>query len=437
MTTLVHKYTPRNGCVDLFNSRQPAILLSGPAGTGKSRACMEKLHMLALLNPGMRGLIVRKTASSLSTSALATWRQFIIPEAEKSGTVTYYGGSAVQPAQYKYTNGSMITITGMDKSDRIMSTEFDAIYVQEAIELTKDDWDKLRSRLRNGKISFQQIIADTNPSYPSHWLKKSCDRGDIQLINTTHEDNPVFFDEFGNLTQRGKDYLAILDTYSGVTFQRLRQGIWTTAEGVIYEDFSLDKHIIDSFEIPKEWPRYWAIDFGFTNPFVCQWWAESPDGILYLYREIYMSRVNIEQHATTILDLMTDDKGNWVEPKPQQIVTDHDAGERSIFEGIIGLRTTAADKNVIAGIAAVQMRFKSNRLFFFRHAVVQKDEKLHRFGKPQSTVEEVPGYIWDPGSRNSEITKEEPKKVNDHGCDAMRYMVVYKDSGSSVQFRTL
>lgn len=56
---LEHTYHPRGACVDLFNYRGPEVLMSGPAGTGKSRACLEKIHMMALANPGMRGLIVQ------------------------------------------------------------------------------------------------------------------------------------------------------------------------------------------------------------------------------------------------------------------------------------------------------------------------------------------------------------------------------------------
>jgi predicted transcriptional regulator len=39
------------------------------------------------------------------------------------------------------------------------------------------------------------------------------------------------------------------------------------------------------------------VDFGYTNPFVMQWWAEDPDGRLYLYREIYRTRRLVEDHA--------------------------------------------------------------------------------------------------------------------------------------------
>ena len=63
-TQAVHEYTPRGGAVQVFERRDNEVLISGPAGTGKSRACLEKLHLMALLNPGMRGLMVRKTRSS-------------------------------------------------------------------------------------------------------------------------------------------------------------------------------------------------------------------------------------------------------------------------------------------------------------------------------------------------------------------------------------
>jgi len=42
---------------------------------------------------------------------------------------------------------------------------------------------------------------------------------------------------------------------------------------------------------------------------------------------------------------------------------------------------------------------------------------LRDAGKPACTAEEVGGYVW-----NDAKTKEQPKKEDDHGCDAMRYV---------------
>ena len=40
-------------------------------------------------------------------------------------------------------------------------------------------------------------------------------------------------------------------------------------------------HVVDPFDIPTDWSRYLSIDFGYTNPFVAQWWALDHDGRLY------------------------------------------------------------------------------------------------------------------------------------------------------------
>ncbi|MCK9600101.1 MAG: hypothetical protein M0R06_13735, partial [Sphaerochaeta sp.] len=77
MKVLQHYYNPRGACLELFNNRSPEILMSGPAGTGKSRACLEKVHAALLKYPGAKALIVRKVRDSLATTALDTWRKFV------------------------------------------------------------------------------------------------------------------------------------------------------------------------------------------------------------------------------------------------------------------------------------------------------------------------------------------------------------------------
>lgn len=420
-TLLRHEYRPRGACKAVFDTREPEVLVAGPAGTGKSRACLEKLHIMCLLNPGMRALIVRKTATSLTSTALVTWKQYVIREAILDGSVEYYGGSSQEPAQYRYTNGSVVIIGGMDRSTRIMSSEYDLIYVQEATELDEEDWEALTTRLRNNRVSFQQIIADCNPDRPTHWLKRRCDTYKTTMLESQHEDNPMLFTEEGQLTKLGSDYINKLDSLSGMRYLRLRKGIWASAEGLVYETFS-SANIKDQFKIPHEWTRYWSIDFGYNNPFVCQWWAEDHDGNLYLYREIYRTKRTVHEHAQEILSIVTRD-GQWIEPRPTKIICDHDAEDRATFQKSIGLANVPAKKTKSDGIQAVQKRFQDGRLFLLRSAVVGRDPELEDQKKPTSTLDEIVGYVWD--MKNG--VKEEPLKVDDHGMDAMRYMVAHLD----------
>ncbi|MGA4988615.1 hypothetical protein [Nonomuraea bangladeshensis] len=69
---------------------------------------------MALLNPGMRALIVRKTAVSLGSTGLVTFREHVAKESLAGGDVVWYGGSAQEAASYRYTNGSAIVVGGMD-----------------------------------------------------------------------------------------------------------------------------------------------------------------------------------------------------------------------------------------------------------------------------------------------------------------------------------
>ena len=427
-----HAYTPAGASAALFGHRDPEVLVSGPAGTGKSRGCLEKLHMMALLNPGMRGLIVRKTLASLGSTALVTYREQVTPEAFDSGLVSFYGGSPQEPPQYRYGNGSTLVIGGMDRASRIMSSEYDVIYVQEAIELTEDDWEALTTRLRNWKVTFQQIIADTNPSTPTHWLKARCDRGATVLLESRHEENPTLFHD-GEATPEGAAYLDKLDNLTGPRYLRLRKGLWVAAEGVVYEDFDPAIHLVNRFEIPRDWPRYWEVDFGYVNPFVLQRWAEDPDGRLYLYAEIYRTKRLVEDHARDVLAQVVVG-GEWIEPKPRAVICDHDAEDRATLERHLGMSTLAASKSVSDGIQAVQSRLRvagdgQPRLFVLRDAVAQRDPELVEAKRPTCTAEEFPGYVWEGKG------KDRPVKVDDHGLDCVRYLVAERDLAARPRVR--
>lgn len=455
---LLHRYAPRGAARRLFEARQPELLLSGPAGTGKSRACLEKLHMLALMNPGMRGLIVRKTLVSLGSTALVTWRRLVVPEALETGDVRFYGGSTAEPPQYRYRNGSAVVIGGLDKPTKIMSSEYDVIYVQEAIELTANDWEALTTRLRNWRISFQQLIADTNPDVPHHWLNQRAGRGDTLMLESRHADNPLLYDDQGNIVEpEGGEYLRKLDRLTGVRKMRLRDGLWVAAEGLVYDSWDPAVHLVDRFFIPADWTRWWAIDFGYTNPMVCQWWAEDPDGRLYLYREIYMTRRTVDVHARNILACVRKpaphvvDAGRepdpavqadwvWTEPRPRAVVCDHDAGDRAILERELGLSTVAATKTVTGGIQATDARMQpagdgKPRIAILRDSLVERDAELAEAMKPTCTAEEIVGYVWD--TAGGKKIKEQPVKEDDHGCDALRYVVAERDLAPRPRIRRL
>jgi phage terminase large subunit len=435
----IHRFTPRGAALDAFHARDTEVVLAGPAGTGKSRGALEKLHTVALKYPGMRGLIVRQTLASLGASALRTWRRDVAADHFGRGLMDFYGGSAEEPPQYRYSNGSAIAIGGMDKPSKIMSTEYDMIYVQEATELALDGWEACTTRLRSWVMPYQQLLADCNPSSRQHWLKRRAEAGVTLMLHSRHHDNPRLYADDGTLTERGEQYMAQLDALTGVRRKRLRDGLWVAAEGVILEDWDEDVHIVPRFVPPADWRRVWSVDFGYTNPFVLQRWAFDPDGRAYLYAERYLSRRLVEDHARAVLAEVQHDDGTWREPIPQTIVCDHDAEDRATLERHLGLPTRPADKRVSVGLEAVATRLRRAgdsrpRLYVMEGARTHApDSELATHDKPTDTAAEIPGYVWDPRALGA--PRETPLKEDDHGCDAMRYLVMDADHGVRVRVR--
>jgi phage terminase large subunit len=310
-----------------------------------------------------------------------------------------------------------------------MSTEYDLIYINEARETTEEAYEDLTSRLRNGRMPYQQMLGDTNPDAPTHWIKRRAQDGKLCLLPTRHEDNPRYF-RGGAWTAEGQRYLDRLERLTGVRFLRLRKGIWAGAEGQIYDEWDEAVHVCERFEIPGDWPRYCAIDFGYTNPFVYQWWAVDPDGRAYLYRELYGVGRLVSDWAEEIKRHTRDERIEWT-------VADWDAEGRATLENA-GIRTRPAWKgkrgetgSVLAGIEAVQLRLRragdgEPRLFYLENATVERDSRLIEMKKPASTLEEKGGYIWSP-PKPGRPPKEEPLKENDHGQDAERYFVTELD----------
>lgn len=419
------------------------VCLDGPAGTGKTYAALYKVHLLLLQHPGAKALVARKTNTALAGSALATYRDHILDPNEG---VVYFGGNKVRPAAFEYPNGSVMVVQGMDKREKIRSWEFDVAYINEATECDEEDIEFVRMRLRNGKIGYHQLIMDCNPDAPDHWLNLRMESGKTTRLPSRHEDNPRYFDaKTKQWTEAGQEYIFVtLAGLTGVLLDRYFAGIWAAAVGAIYRDcFDRKRNVVKAFPIPREWPRYLCIDFGYSNPFVCKWYALDSDGRLYCYREIYKTQKLVEDLAKEVLVLSgwfhllptnhehyKSKPAEWADPLPREVIADHDAEDRATFEKHSRFTVSRATKNVKGGIQVVQSRLRpagdgKPRLLYFEDMLKERDELLAKKKKPVSTLGEFGFYVWKKSADGSQ--QEEPLKENDHGMDTDRYMVAHFD----------
>jgi PBSX family phage terminase large subunit len=421
-------FAPRGGGAALWRCKDPEVMLSGPAETGKTYSCLQKLDALMWKYAGAQSAIVRKTYASMTGSVLQTYEKKVLGE---GSPVTPYGGE--KPQWYDYPNGSRVWVGGMDNPTKVLSSERDIIYVNQAEELTLDDWETLTTRAtgRAGNIPYAQVFGDCNPWTPQHWIRQ---RSDLTFLESRHEDNPTLFDENGALTEQGRRSLAVLDKLSGPRKQRLRYGKWVAAEGVVYEDFDRVVHLRERFAVPDAWRKIRTIDFGYTNPFVCQWWAVDGDGRMYLYRELYMSGRTVKVHAKQINELSAGERY-------EATIADHDAEDRATLEEN-GIKTIAAHKAISPGIQATQERLKvagdgRPRLYVFADALIEADQALVEKRQPYTTEHEFDSYVWPQGQDGKPQKKEVPVDAYNHGMDAMRYAVAYVDKLTNEPSRKL
>jgi phage terminase large subunit len=280
-----------------------------------------------------------------------------------------------------------------------------------------------------------------------------------------------------NVENLPAQYRARLARLTGVRRDRYALSRWVAYAGLVFDCFDPQVHVLGddvlppswekwrgddgSVYPPPEWPRFRAIDFGYTAPFVCQWWAKSPDRAYYLYREIYMTRRTVRAHAAVMKDLEDRERetiaARWIErerdkadvwewkrlagtlkpPRPRFFATycDHDAEDRATLVEC-GFPNTPALKDKRPGIDRVWEAMnpfevageKRARIYFYRNALVEQDQALVDAKLPTSTLQEVVGYSYLPKAEGR-AAKEDTMPDKDHGCDAMRYAVYTHEVG--------
>ena len=442
-------YAPYGQVRDFFHYTGQEAILSGPFDTGKTFGMLQKLVGLLWTFPNAQALLIRGTYSSLLTSAWITLTTKVLPfhPEHPDSPISLYGGGA--PKHLTWPNGSVLRIAGLDDPQKVLSSEYDYIAIPQAEEIPIGDWEHILSRVngRAGNVPWPQLMGDCNPDIPKHWI---VNRPSVELFVTTHEDNPTIYlrDKQGELvrdangaakmTAGGKGRIKTLTSMTGLRYQRGFLGLWVGAEGTVYDTFDKRIHVIDRFPIPPDWTKYRVIDFGFTHPFVCQWWAEDEDGRLYMYREIYYSERTVQRHAKGLnVDSEARIRGIIDYTADEEIsatICDWDAEDRATLAEN-GIPSVRADKRVKVGVEKVQERLAVQddgrpRLMIFRDCTVEIDDKLEMEFLPTSTVDEMPGYVWLKVSNKIEAAKDEsPRKKDDHGMDAMRYLVMHKDGG--------
>lgn len=399
---------------DFVRARGPESILHGPAETGKTLSSLTYLHTVALKYPNANLLIVRKTQTSTYATVLRTYVNKVLLGDPARWKIEAYGGA--KPEWFDYPNGSRIWVGGMDKASKILSSEFDIAYANQAEEFSDADWETLTTRTtgRAGNIPYSRCIGDANPAHPAHWMYN---RPSLKLFYSVHKDNPALYDPLtGEITKQGRRTMEVLEALTGVRRVRLYEGKPAQAEGAIYAAWDEARHMVYREDVPPLFRFVVGIDWGYSNPGALQVWGiHGRSGAMYLVHEVYRANKTDDwwlEQAKSVSDRW-DVEAFVCDPSEPAYIDKFAAA---------GLNAVKGFNSVLPGITAVQARLLDERLLVVRDSLAVKDERLEENRLPTCFRDEIPGYVW-----SSRSTKETPVKENDHALDAARYAVAYVD----------
>lgn len=107
-----------------------------------------------------------------------------------------------------HINDNLIEFISLDQAQKIRGRKRDLLFVNEANEITFEDWQQLIFR------TTEKIVIDYNPSDEFHWIyDKVLTREDVEFHQTTYKDNPFLpqniIDEIERLKDTDENYWRV------------------------------------------------------------------------------------------------------------------------------------------------------------------------------------------------------------------------------------
>jgi hypothetical protein len=315
---------------EFLASSEREVLYGGAAGGGKSYAMLaDPLRFMG--HPSFSGLLLRHTNEEL--------RELVFKSQEMYPKIWPGIKWSERKMQWTAPSGARLWFSYLDRDEDVMRYQGQAFTWIGFDELTQWHspfaWDYMRSRLRSTAPDLPIYMrATTNPGGPGHaWVKKmfidpakpgkdfwatEVDTGKTLVYPPGHSrageplfkrrfipamltDNPYLYDQ--------GDYEAMLLSLPEHQRKQLLEGNWDIAEGAAFPEFNREHHVVDAFEIPKNWVKFRACDYGYGSYSAVLWFAVTPSEQIIVYRELYVSKVLATDLADMVLELEADDGG--------------------------------------------------------------------------------------------------------------------------------
>ncbi len=288
-----------------FLARAPFIAYGGAKGGGKTWAVRVKAVGGAVMNPGLRVLIMRRTYPELEENHIGPIVRMVPPELGSylaaTRRMTFFNGSTVK---FGHWQGELSEL-------EYQGQEFDWIFIDEATQFTERSFNYLKGCLRGVSPYDKRMYLTCNPGGVGHgWVKRLFidrdyrrgaedpeedeDPADYVFIPATVEDN-VF------LLRSSPHYLKMLSQMPENVRRAYRYGDWDALGGSYFDEFRYDRHTVPPEKLPAHWRRYRAMDYG-LDMLAVLWIAVDEEGRCHVYREWTKEKLIVRDAAAGILE---------------------------------------------------------------------------------------------------------------------------------------
>lgn len=342
---------------EFIDSKIDDLLYGGAAGGGKSYGLLIWAAKRRLEIRQSKGILFRRTYPELERS--------LISESKK-----YYGlfGARYNETKHawRFPNGSIQEFGHCETDGDVyayQSAEYQDMGFDEATHFTQFQVAYLTSRVRSSIPGVQtQIRLTSNPGGVGHaWIYKryvlpykfhrswrdTKTEKSLSFIPATVHDNPA-------LMENDPNYLKRLKELPEKKYLALAKGRWDVFEGAYFTEWNDTPgfSILREPRKPDTWTmKFLSMDWGFSDPACVLWWEITPLGRVFIYRELYTSRLSPKELAKAIMDLSPEsEKYMFLKASPEiwgkKVETDN-GGEtiKDLMESVISGRVPMEKAN--------------------------------------------------------------------------------------------